>query len=168
MNKILLICFMFTFQNILGQSVIPDNIDDLYAKTLHCYIDSAINRSHIYDRIFETLPKEQQFTNFLLVGDNEITSKIPDQIQFVNWTKMNKDQFCNVRKPWKKWDEILFIKSDYLMDSILNITILKYFSQGDDCDINYQTGEEFFYHFDNITNGYILDSIVYETYVIIM
>lgn len=167
MNKIPLIVFLIIFQNVTGQSIKPENSDDLYAQTLNYYLDSIINRDNIYNKIFETLPKEQRFTDFLLVGDNEIISKIPDETQFVHWTKMNKNEFCDIRKPNKKWDWILFIKSDNSTDSIMRVSIMKYYSQYDDCDIEFQNSEEYFYHRDNINNGYIIDSIARETYVII-
>ena len=167
MKKLISLIFLIGFQYINGQSTNPDSSDNLYLRTIEYYIDSTINKYYHYDVLdLESLPKKLQYTDYLMVGEDSIINKIPDKIQYINWTKMTLVDFCKVKRPRNKWDRILFMRPTFVNDTTMSIWIYQYYSQQENCEIVYDNGYVFKYRFDSFENSFKLDTIDYRIMVV--
>ena len=165
-HLIITIFLISGYQIAFGQNNKADNTKDLYYRTLNNYVDSAINKVYHWNKVeWNKFPKKYQFVKYLIVGDKSITYKLPDTIQNIIWTKISPVDFCKQKKV-KDYNKIVFISPAQIDSSTISIWICDYYTQHDNCQIVFDIGYNFIYHYDSTGLKYELEKMDSQIMVI--
>lgn len=165
-HLIITIFLISGYQITFGQKNKTDYSNDLYYRTLNYYVDSTINRIYHWDKVEWTkFPKKYQFVKFLIVGDKSITFNLPDTIQNIIWTKISQVDFCKLKK-LKNYNKVVFISPAQIDNSIISIWVYEYYTQYNNCQVIYDMGYNFIYHYDLDEKMYILEKVNSQVMVI--
>lgn len=154
------------YQITIGQNNKIDYSNDLYNRTLNYYVDSTINKIYHWEKVeWNKFPQKYQFVKYMVVGDKSIINILPDTIQNIIWTKISPVDFCKLKK-LKNYNGIVFISPAHFDNSKTIIAIGNYYTQQDNCQIVFDVGYNFIYHYDLTELKYKLESIESQILII--